>query len=101
MRKLTCKQPRSCLCTSLRTELTRNDARHLAALLTRAGWVEPDTIRDVYDAAAAGWFGYDHPTVDLTRGTGAASPALWPKFWEFIDDTTKMDAGAEFLAKTW
>ena len=69
-------------------------ALDLAALLTRAGWVEPDTIRDVYDAAAAGWFGYDHPTVDLTRGTGAASPALWPKFWEFIDDTTKMDAGA-------
>jgi len=69
-------------------------ALDLAALLTRAGWVEPDTIRDVYDAAAAGWFGYEHPTVDLTRGTGAASTALWPKFWEFIDDTTKMDAGA-------
>lgn len=65
----------------------------LAALLTRAGWVEPATIRDVWDAAAAGWFGEDHPEVDLTRGTGRALPALWSKFWEFIDDTSKMDPG--------
>ena len=65
----------------------------LAALLTRAGWVEPETILDVYDAATAGWFGEDHPAVDLTRGTGKALPALWPKFWEFIDDTSKMDPG--------
>ncbi len=68
-------------------------ATDLAALLTRAGWVEPGTIRDVYDAATAGWFGEDHPQVDLTRGTGKALPALWPKYWEFIDDTSKMDPG--------
>ena len=53
-------------------------ALDLAALLTRAGWVEPGTIRDVYDAAAAGWFGYDHPTADLTRGTGACPSARQP-----------------------
>ena len=68
-------------------------AADLAALLTRAGWVEPDTILDVYDAAAAGWFGDDHRPVDLTRGMGAASPELWPHFWEFIDDMVKTDPG--------
>lgn len=66
----------------------------LAALLTRAGWVEPETIVDVYDAATAGWLGEDHPPVDLTRGSGQASPALWPPFWDFIDDVAMMDAGA-------
>ena len=68
-------------------------AADLAALLTRAGWVEPALIIDVYDAAAAGWFGDDAPQVDLTRGTGAASPALWQPFWDFIDDMVKTDAG--------
>jgi len=65
----------------------------LAALLTRAGWVEPETIIDVYDAASAGWFGENHPPVDLTRGTGKASPDLWKPFWEFIDDPVMTDAG--------
>ena len=65
----------------------------LAALLTRAGWVEPDTIIDVYDAASAGWFGENHPPVDLTRGNGSASAALWPLFWDFIDDMVMTDAG--------
>ncbi len=68
-------------------------AADLAALLTRAGWVEPALIPDVYDAAAAGWFGDEAPRVDLTRGTGVASPALWPHFWEFIDDMAKTDPG--------
>lgn len=68
-------------------------AADLAALLTRAGFVEPALILDVYDAAAAGWFGDDAPAVDLTRGTGAVSPALWEPFWDFIDDMVKTDAG--------
>ena len=68
-------------------------AADLAALLARAGWVEPETIVDVYDAAAAGWFGEDHPPVDLTRGDGRASPALWRPFWDFIDDPVMTDPG--------
>jgi ubiquinone biosynthesis protein Coq4 len=68
-------------------------ATDLAALLTRAGWVEPETIIDVYDAASAGWFGESHPPVDLTRGSGRASPALWQPFWDFIDDMVMTDAG--------
>jgi ubiquinone biosynthesis protein Coq4 len=68
-------------------------AADLAALLTRAGWVEPATILDVYDAAAAGWFGDPSPPVDLTGGTGRALPELWPAFWEFIDDMVKTDPG--------
>jgi ubiquinone biosynthesis protein Coq4 len=65
----------------------------LAALFTRAGWVEPETIIDVYDAASASWFGEDHPPVDLTRGTGRPAPQMWAPFWDFIDDTSKMDPG--------
>lgn len=68
-------------------------AADLAALLARAGWVEPETIVDAYDAAAAGWFGEDHPPVDLTRGDGRASPALWQPFWDFIDDPVMTDPG--------
>lgn len=68
-------------------------AADLAALLTRAGWVEPGLILDVYDAAAAGWFGEDAPQVDLTRGDGVAAPALWAPFWEFLDDMVRTDAG--------
>ena len=68
-------------------------AADLAALLTRAGWVEPRTIIDVYDAAAAGWFGDEARAVDLTGGSGAVAPELWPEFWVFIDDTVKTDAG--------
>lgn len=68
-------------------------AADLAALLTRAGWVEPDLIIAVYDAAAAGWFGDPSPPVDLTRGNGRVSPALWPEYWAFIDDMVKTDAG--------
>jgi len=69
-------------------------AKDLAALLTRAGWVEPGQIIAVYDAAAAGWFGDDAPPVELGEGSGKAPPGLWPAFWEFLDDTVKTDAGA-------
>jgi ubiquinone biosynthesis protein Coq4 len=68
-------------------------AADFAALLTRAGWVEPSTILDVYDAAAAGWFGEHAAPVDLTGGSGKAAPELWPAFWAFIDDTVKTDPG--------
>jgi len=68
-------------------------AADLAALFARAGFVEPGLIIDVYDAAAAGWFGENAPPVDLTRGAGRASPALWPAFWEFLDDMVKTDPG--------
>jgi len=68
-------------------------AADLAALLTRAGFIEPALIIDVYGAAAAGWFGDNVPPVDLTRGSGRASPTLWPEFWAFIDDMVKTDAG--------
>lgn len=66
----------------------------LAALLTRAGFVEPALIIDVYDAAAAGWYGDPAPDVDLTQGSGTVNPDLWPPFWEFCDDESKMDAGS-------
>ncbi len=68
-------------------------AADLAALLTRAGWVEPAAIIPAYDAAAAGWFGDDPPAVDLTGGTGTVSPTLWPDYWAFIDDMVKTDPG--------
>ncbi|RYZ12070.1 MAG: hypothetical protein EON61_09125 [Alphaproteobacteria bacterium] len=68
-------------------------ATDLAALLARAGFVEPELILDVYDSAAAGWFGENHPPVDLTRGTGKAAPTLWKPFWDFLDDMVKTDAG--------
>ena len=74
-------------------------AADLAALLARAGFVEPELILDVYDAAAAGWFGENHPPVDLTRGTGKASPALWQPFWDFIDDMVKTDPGTFTIPK--
>jgi ubiquinone biosynthesis protein Coq4 len=65
----------------------------LGALMARAGYVEPALILDVYDAATAGWFGDPFHAVTLTGGTGTASPALWPPFWEFLEDQSKMDAG--------
>ncbi len=68
-------------------------AADLAALLTRAGFVEPELIIDVYDAASAGWFGDEARAVDLTRGTGRALPEMWPEYWAFIDDMVKTDAG--------
>ncbi len=66
----------------------------LAALMTRAGFVEPAHILDLYDAAAAGWYGDSSQAVDLTPGSGTVNPALWPPFWEFLDDQSKMDAEA-------
>lgn len=69
-------------------------AADLSALLVRAGFVEPETIIDVYDAATAGWFGEAHPAVDLSEGRGTVSPQLWAPFWEFIDDMTKTDPGS-------
>ena len=66
----------------------------LCALLTRVGFVEPALIPAAYDAAAAGWFGEASAPADLTAGTGSPHPGLWPPFWEFIDDASKMDAGA-------
>ncbi|MDP3740396.1 MAG: Coq4 family protein [Hyphomonadaceae bacterium] len=66
----------------------------LGALFARAGFVEPATILDVYDAAAAGWFGDAPPPVSLTGGSGTVNPALWQPFWDFLDDETKMDAGS-------
>jgi ubiquinone biosynthesis protein Coq4 len=68
-------------------------AADLAALLARAGFVEPDLVLDVYDAAAAGWFGEATSPVSLRGGSGAVNEALWQPFWDFIDDEQKMDAG--------
>ena len=68
-------------------------AADLAALFARAGFVEPALILDVYDAAAAGWFGETSAPVSLRGGSGGVNPALWSPFWEFIDDEQKMDAG--------
>jgi ubiquinone biosynthesis protein Coq4 len=69
-------------------------ALDLAALMARAGFVEPALILDTYDAATAGWYGQAHQPVDVSRGSGKASPALWAPFWDFLDDETKMDAGS-------
>lgn len=74
-------------------------AADLAALLTRAGFVEPETILPLYDAAAAGWYGDAHMPADLTGGEGNVNPALWAPFWEFLDDESKMDAG-QFTMRT-
>ena len=68
-------------------------AADLGALFARAGFVEPATILDVYDAAACGWFGDASPSVSLRGGSGTVNPALWHPFWDFLDDDTKMDAG--------
>lgn len=68
-------------------------AADLAALFTRAGFVEPAITIDLYDAAAAGWFGEPRPPTSLGGGLGAPSPALWAPFWEFIEDDSRMDAG--------
>jgi ubiquinone biosynthesis protein Coq4 len=65
----------------------------LAALFARAGFVEPATILDVYDAAACGWFGDASPPASLSGGSGTINTALWQPFWDFLDDETKMDAG--------
>jgi ubiquinone biosynthesis protein Coq4 len=69
-------------------------AADLAALLARAGFVEPALILGVYDAAAAGWFGEPSPPVLLRGGSGSVNPVLWRPFWEFLDDEQKVDAGA-------
>jgi ubiquinone biosynthesis protein Coq4 len=68
-------------------------AADLAALLARAGFVEPALILDTYDAAASGWFGELSEPISLRRGSGRANPALWQPFWDFLDDEQKMDAG--------
>ncbi len=66
----------------------------LAALLARVGFVEPEQIREAYDAAASGWFGDASPPTTLRGGEGEASPDLWAPFWDFIDDEARGDAGA-------
>ena len=68
-------------------------AADLAALFARAGFVEPAIIVELYDAAAAGWFGDPHTPTSLSGGSGKPSPHLWTPFWEFIQDDSKMDAG--------
>jgi ubiquinone biosynthesis protein Coq4 len=68
-------------------------AADLGALMARAGYVDPALIIAVYDAAAAGWFGEASAPVSLAGGAGAASPALWGPFWQFLDDETPSDPG--------
>lgn len=67
-------------------------AADLAALFARAGFIEPDVIRDVYDAAAAGWFGLAPVSVDVTRGARDVGDGLWRDFWAFIEDERPTDA---------
>ncbi|MBI1339631.1 hypothetical protein GC169_05390 [bacterium] len=67
-------------------------AADLAAVFARVGFIEPELIRDAYDAAADGWFGNEASPVDLTRGTATAPAALWRDFWAFIEDESPTDA---------
>ncbi|MBI1359082.1 MAG: hypothetical protein GC155_02235 [Alphaproteobacteria bacterium] len=74
-------------------------AADLAALLARVAFIEPEQIRQAYDAAAAGWFGEASPAMTLLEGSGTGSPDLWAPFWDFIDDDARTDAGA-FTTRT-
>lgn len=71
----------------------------LGALLARAAFVEPDLILDTYDAAARGWFGEQSAPMTLRGGSGTVNPALWPPFWELLEDESKMDPGT-FTTRT-
>jgi ubiquinone biosynthesis protein Coq4 len=74
-------------------------AADLGALFARAAFVEPSLILEVYDAAARGWFGDAAAPMSLRGGVGAVNPALWPAFWELLEDASKMDAGT-FTTRT-
>jgi ubiquinone biosynthesis protein Coq4 len=67
-------------------------AGDLAALLARAGFIEPMHIKGVYDAAAAGWAGRERIAYDARSGPGDAPRALWDAFWAFIEDEEPTDA---------
>ena len=74
-------------------------AADLGALFARVAFVEPDLIRETYDAAACGWFGDDSAPMTLSGGSGAVNPALWAPFWELLEDESQMDAGV-FTTRT-
>lgn len=74
-------------------------AADLGALFARVAFVEPALILDTYDAAARGWFGEPSPPMNLRDGSGTVNPALWPPFWELLEDESKMDAGT-FTTRT-
>ncbi len=74
-------------------------AADLGALFARVAFVEPDRIRETYDAAARGWFGEPSPPMTLSGGSGAVNPGLWPPFWELLEDESRMDAGT-FTTRT-
>ena len=74
-------------------------ATDLGALFARAAFVEPGLILDTYDAAARGWFGEPSPPMNLRGGSGTVNPALWPAFWELLEDESKMDPGT-FTTRT-
>jgi ubiquinone biosynthesis protein Coq4 len=68
-------------------------AADLAALLFRAGFIEPMHIKGVYDAAAAGWAGGAPIAYDAQGGGIDAPQVLWDAFWAFIEDESPTDAG--------
>jgi ubiquinone biosynthesis protein Coq4 len=67
----------------------------LAALLFRAGFIDPERIREIYDEAAAGWLdGRTEGAATSGLGLFPVSATLWADFWDFIEDTRPTDAGA-------
>lgn len=74
-------------------------AADLGALFARVAFVEPALIRETYDAAACGWFRDACAPCSLDRGSGSVNPALWPAFWQLLEDESQMDAGV-FTTRT-
>jgi ubiquinone biosynthesis protein Coq4 len=68
----------------------------LAAAFAHAGFVAPERIAEIYDAAAAGWFGTP------VRGPAVASPLsafvppsadFWTQFWSLVGAASGLGSG--------
>lgn len=76
--------------------------RDLAAALAHAAFVAPERTADIYDHAAAGWYGrpVKAPAIDASTNGEPPEPltaAFWDGFWSLVEDT---GSGMDALAVT-
>ena len=75
---------------------TLESRTRLAAAFAFAAFAAPEQIAEIYDAAAAGWFGTAidaAPLVLAFKPPAPISPSFWTGFWSLIDATSELGSG--------
>ncbi len=80
-------------------------AKVLAAALAHAAFAAPGRMADIYDHAAAGWYGrpVNGPAIAAPPEGSPAEPpcpAFWDAFWTLVDDAGTGLGAAEVTART-